>query len=77
MFLTPDQTPFFGGTYFPKTARHGMPGFIDLLPHIAAVYRTSARRSSGRTSHCAALVHTLPPPAAAPLLFGQRRSTSR
>ncbi|HWP87601.1 MAG TPA: thioredoxin domain-containing protein, partial [Burkholderiales bacterium] len=21
MFLMPDQTPFFGGTYFPKTAR--------------------------------------------------------
>ena len=40
MFLAPDQTPFFGGTYFPKTARHGMPGFIDLLPQVAAAYRT-------------------------------------
>ncbi len=39
MFLMPDQTPFFGGTYFPKTARHGLPGFIDLLPQVAAAYR--------------------------------------
>jgi uncharacterized protein YyaL (SSP411 family) len=38
MFLMPDQTPFFGGTYFPKTARHGMPGFIDLMPQVAATY---------------------------------------
>ena len=22
MFLTPDQTPFYAGTYFPKTPRH-------------------------------------------------------
>jgi uncharacterized protein len=26
IFLTPDQSPFFGGTYFPKAPRHGLPG---------------------------------------------------
>ena len=40
-FLTPDQTPFFVGTYFPKTARYGRPGFVDLLTRIAEVYRDS------------------------------------
>ena len=40
MFLTPDdQMPFFGGTYFPKTAHYGLPGFKDLLQHIAEAYR--------------------------------------
>ena len=40
MFLTAeDQTPFFGGTYFPKTARYNLPGFQDLLPRIAGFYR--------------------------------------
>src|SRR5437867_4944053 len=39
MFLTPDQEPFFGGTYFPKASRYGLPGFADLLPRIAAAYR--------------------------------------
>jgi uncharacterized protein len=39
MFLTPDQEPFFGGTYFPKQARYGLPGFPDLLVQIAEVYK--------------------------------------
>ncbi|MBE0615017.1 MAG: thioredoxin domain-containing protein [Burkholderiales bacterium] len=39
MFLTPEQEPFFGGTYFPKTARYGLPGFADLLLRVAQFYR--------------------------------------
>jgi len=31
VFLLPDLRPFFGGTYFPKTDRHGLPGFGRLL----------------------------------------------
>jgi len=40
MFLTPDGTPFYGGTYFPKAARFGLPGFIELCEQIADVWRT-------------------------------------
>lgn len=41
MFLSPDdQTPFFGGTYFPSAPRYGLPGFGDLLEKIAGYYRT-------------------------------------
>lgn len=39
MFLTPDGSPFFGGTYFPKTPRYGLPGFEDLLKRVEQVYR--------------------------------------
>ena len=39
MFLTPEGAPFFGGTYFPKEGRYGLPGFLDLLPRVAAAYR--------------------------------------
>jgi uncharacterized protein YyaL (SSP411 family) len=39
MFLSPDQVPFFGGTYFPREARHGLPGFSDLLTRVMAFYR--------------------------------------
>jgi uncharacterized protein YyaL (SSP411 family) len=39
MFLTPEGQPFYGGTYFPKHGRYGLPGFVDLLPRIAAAYR--------------------------------------
>ena len=35
VFLTPDdQVPFFAGTYFPDTPRHGMPSFRDLMQRI-------------------------------------------
>ena len=39
MFLMPDGTPFFGGTYFPKWNSHNLPAFPDVLNHIARVYR--------------------------------------
>ncbi len=38
MFLTPAQEPFFGGTYFPKTPRYGLPGFAELLLRVAQFY---------------------------------------
>lgn len=31
IFMTADKKPFFAGTYFPKNARFGTVGFIDLL----------------------------------------------
>jgi uncharacterized protein YyaL (SSP411 family) len=38
VFLTPDQEPFWGGTYFPPTPRHGMPGFPEVLLGVAEAY---------------------------------------
>ena len=35
VFLTPEQQPFFAGTYFPPTDRWGRPGFGTLLKKIA------------------------------------------
>jgi hypothetical protein len=61
LFLMPDGTPFFGGTYFPKRARHGMPGFLDLLPRVADAYRDKrdeiARQNAALLD---ALARTLP-----------------
>jgi uncharacterized protein YyaL (SSP411 family) len=40
MFINPDdQRPFFGGTYFPKEARYGMPSFTELMTRVADYYR--------------------------------------
>ena len=40
VFLAPDQTPFFAGTYFPRTARYRLPGFIDLMENVAAAWHS-------------------------------------
>src|ERR1700734_4019880 len=43
MFLSPeDQRPFFGGTYFPREPRYGMPAFKELLQRVAEYYRSHA-----------------------------------
>ena len=40
MFLAPDGTPFFGGTYFPKQSRYNLPGFTQLLESVAHAWQT-------------------------------------
>ena len=39
VFLLPDGTPFYGGTYFPPERRHGLPAFRDVLRRVAEAYR--------------------------------------
>ena len=39
MFLSPDGTPFYSGTYFPKQPRYGLPGFPQLLVQLAQAYK--------------------------------------
>ena len=39
VFLTPTGMPFWGGTYFPPTARYGRPGFSDILSQISGIYQ--------------------------------------
>jgi hypothetical protein len=39
VFLTPDLKPFLGGTYFPPDSRHGRPGFLQVLEHVADLWR--------------------------------------
>ena len=38
-FLTPDAEPFYCGTYFPPSPRHGMPSFGQLLASIVEAWR--------------------------------------
>ncbi|HXG69317.1 MAG TPA: thioredoxin domain-containing protein [Gemmatimonadaceae bacterium] len=38
MFLMPDGSPFYGGTYFPPDERQGMPSFTKVLQSVADAY---------------------------------------
>ena len=39
VFLTPEGRPFYGGTYFPDTPRHGLPSFRQVLDGVATAWR--------------------------------------
>ncbi|WKA53804.1 thioredoxin domain-containing protein [Planococcus shixiaomingii] len=44
VFLTPEQKPFYAGTYFPKTGKYGRPGMMDVLPQLLNIYKNDAER---------------------------------
>ena len=56
VFLTPDQKPFFAGTYFPPDDRWGRPGFPSLLKKIAEAWE---KDSPGLTSQANQLTERL------------------
>jgi uncharacterized protein len=39
VFLTPDGKPFYAGTYFPPTPRHGLPSFAEVLGAISEAWQ--------------------------------------
>ena len=39
VFMFPDGRPFYGGTYFPKVQRYGMPSFTQLMGAIHDAFR--------------------------------------
>src|SRR6185312_13272338 len=67
MFLTPDdRRPFFGGTYFPREARFGLPAFRDLLLRVSEYYREhEAELRQQNEALMTAFAELEPPPPAA------------
>src|ERR1700724_1529694 len=41
VFLTPEQLPFYGGTYFPPEPRQGMPAWTQVLQAISEAWEQS------------------------------------
>jgi len=61
MFLTPEGAPFFGGTYFPKQARYGMPAFPEVCERVAAIWREKrAEIEAQNTQVLQAFTRTVP-----------------
>jgi uncharacterized protein len=46
VFLTPNLEPFYGGTYWPPTAKMGMPGFPQVLEAVADAWRNRREQAS-------------------------------
>jgi len=53
VFLTPEQRPFFAGTYFPPTDRHGLPGFPKILRSVSEAYRVRREQVDAHASEVA------------------------
>ncbi len=67
VFLTPEQAPFYGGTYFPPEPRHGMPSWRQLLLAVAQGWheqRDQVQRASERIAERLRSFATLEPSAA-------------
>jgi uncharacterized protein YyaL (SSP411 family) len=65
IFLTPEQMPFFSGTYFPRTARYGLPGFAQLLERVAAYYAEHGEQIRQRSGQVQAALGRMEADAAA------------
>jgi hypothetical protein len=44
IIMTPDEKPFFAGTYFPKQAKFGRSGLMEILNQIASLWRKDRPR---------------------------------
>ncbi|HVZ35417.1 MAG TPA: thioredoxin domain-containing protein, partial [Polyangiaceae bacterium] len=70
VFLTPQQEPFFAGTYFPPESRGGLIGFRTLLGRIAELWRNErsklASQAAQLTGHLRAHVNGGAPSKIAP-----------
>ncbi|WP_142861103.1 thioredoxin domain-containing protein [Salinigranum halophilum] len=56
VWLTPDGRPFFVGTYFPPTARQGMPGFVDVLERLAESWEQDRDEIENRADQWSSLL---------------------
>jgi uncharacterized protein YyaL (SSP411 family) len=44
IIMTPDRKPFFAGTYFPKKAKLGHPGLMEILTQISNMWKKDTKR---------------------------------
>jgi uncharacterized protein YyaL (SSP411 family) len=61
MFLSPDCTPYFGGTYFPRWSRHNLPAFPDVLKLAAQIYAEHRKEIEGQNSQLLAALAEIAP----------------
>jgi uncharacterized protein YyaL (SSP411 family) len=59
VWLTPSLQPFYGGTYFPPSARWGKPGFAEILDDIARVWREERDKVVQSAAHIVERLRTL------------------
>ena len=59
-FLTPDQDFFFGGTYWPPTANHQMPGFLQVLNSVLEAWHERRDQVLGQSKQITEMLAVIP-----------------
>ena len=59
-FLTPDQDFFFGGTYWPPTPNHQMPGFLQVLGSVLEAWHERRDQVSQQSKQITEMLATIP-----------------
>jgi uncharacterized protein YyaL (SSP411 family) len=62
MFLDSEARPFWGGTYFPKQAQYGRPGFVNVLLQVAQIYQDQPEKVRENASRIVASLEALAEP---------------
>ncbi len=62
VFLTPEQQPFFAGTYFPPVDRFGRPGFRTVLQKLAELWQNERQAVLGQAKELTEHVRKLSGP---------------
>ncbi len=44
ILMTPDQKPFYAGTYFPKSSKYNMPGLMDVLNSVIKQWKENKNK---------------------------------
>ncbi len=70
VFLLPDGRPFFAGTYFPKEARYGRLGWLELLKRIHALYQERREDVVSDAAQLTEMIRRSPSPSDAETALG-------
>jgi uncharacterized protein YyaL (SSP411 family) len=73
VFITPEQAPFYGGTYFPPQPRHGLPSWRNVIEQLADAWESRRDEILGGAEQLKqriAASGSLQPTAAEPQAFG-------
>ena len=62
IIMTPEQKPFFAGTYFPKNRRYGQPGLTDILEQIVRMWKNDRAQLLQAGEQIAAAIGQSSPP---------------
>ena len=61
VFLTPDQEPYYIGTYFPKSPKHNLPAFPQLITRLSEFFHKEKETLSKQTLQLKEIINSMKP----------------